>query len=124
MKTFTFKTFTFLIGSTDDFEDLEQLLDYFQKGTEPPEAHRPHSPNASAHEFEAPADLDRDLVVYIGRGIAFSNDWCMDGTFSTMIEGSLEDEPAFITKHSKPRDDSRTEQQRVDVWDPNDPATW
>jgi hypothetical protein len=99
------KTYTFLIGSHDDFEDLDQMLDYFENGTLPPEAHRPHSPNASAHEFEAPANLDRDLVVYIGRGIAFSNDWCEDGTFSTVIEGSLEEtEPGQASDEDDSRD--------------------
>jgi len=28
-------------------------------------------------------------VTMIGRGIAFSNDWCMDDTFSCVVEGQL-----------------------------------
>ena len=84
------KTYTFIIGSQDDFESLDELMDWFEIGCEPPQAHRPHSPNASAHEFEAPDDCDEETVTLIGRGIAFSNDWCMDHTFSFLIHGALE----------------------------------
>jgi len=87
------KTYTFLIGTHDDFETLDELLNWFENGTVSANgwgAVGRTTPNASAFEFEAPAGLDRDLLVYIGRGIAFSNDWCMDDTFSTMIEGSLD----------------------------------
>jgi hypothetical protein len=27
-----------------------------------------------------------DIATYIGRGLAFSSDWCMDGTLSTLLE--------------------------------------
>ena len=88
-----FKTYTFLIGSHDEFETLDQMLDWFESSTIPPQGwatSRP-TPNASSFEFMAPDGLDPELLVYIGRGLAFSNDWCMDDTFSTMIRGSLSD---------------------------------
>ena len=83
------KTYTFLIGSQDDFESLDEMLDYFENETSPPQAHGSRV-NASAHEFEAPGACDQETVTMIGRGIAFSNDWCMDGPFSCMVEGKLE----------------------------------
>lgn len=88
-----FKTYTFIIGTHDDFETLDELIGWFENQTIPQRgwsSPRP-TPNASAFEFVAPEGLDPDLLVYIGRGLAFSNDWCMDDTFSTMIHGSLSD---------------------------------
>ena len=46
--------------------------------------------NYSLFEFEAPESCDQDTVTMIGRGIAFSNDWSMDDTFSCVIEGTLD----------------------------------
>ena len=91
----TYKTYTFIIGSSDDFESIEDLMEYMElreangwEGTlsdnELLEQH-----NLSWHEFEAPSECDGHTVTMIGRGIAFSNDWCMDGTYSFMIEGPV-----------------------------------
>ena len=82
------KLYTFLIGSADDFQDLEALLDYFESISRDEEEATPMR-NASFYEFQAPAECDEETVTMIGRGIAFSNDWCMDGTFSCVIEGIL-----------------------------------
>jgi len=76
-------TYTFLIGTTDDFESMDELLNHFERGQ--PGCY----PTCSAYEFEAPVGLDQDTVTMIGRGIAFSNDWCMDDTFSCVVEGPL-----------------------------------
>ena len=81
MKT---KTYTFLIGTTDDFESMDELLDHFENSSYPGSIC-----NCSAFEFEAPIGLDQDTVTMIGRGIAFSNDWCMDDTFSACIHGTV-----------------------------------
>ncbi len=81
MKT---KTYTFLIGTTDDFESMDELLDHFENSS-----YSGSICNCSAFEFEAPVGLDQDTVTMIGRGIAFSNDWCMDDTFSCVVEGPL-----------------------------------
>ena len=73
------RKFIFLIGSTDDFESLEALREvYFNNGLE-------HL-NASVFEFEVPENLDRSLAFLTGCGIAFANDWCVDGTFFTLLE--------------------------------------
>jgi hypothetical protein len=77
------KTYTFIIGSADDFESLGHLIDYVEvnkdKGFQ----------NYSAFEFDCPVDCSEELVTMIGRGHAFSNDWCMDHTFSFMVHGEL-----------------------------------
>jgi len=79
------RTFIFLIGSTDDLESLEHLENAYNNGSL-------GEYNASAHRFQLRADCGtdtmtvRDIATYIGRGLAFSSDWCMDGTLSTVIE--------------------------------------
>ena len=78
------RKFIFLIGSTDDFESLEDLKEaYFNNGLE-------HL-NASVFDFDFPNTgtgslEDQTIATYIGRGLAFSNGWCMDDTFSCLLE--------------------------------------
>ena len=78
------RKFIFLIGSTDDFESLEDLQNtYFNGGVT--------ERNMSVFTFDVPdvgtSSLTvRDIATYIGRGLAFSNDWCMDDTLSTLLE--------------------------------------
>ena len=80
------KTYTFIIGSTDDFKSMEDLLDWF-------EAEKKHEGslwrNAQYFEFDAPEGCDQDTIVMIGRGEAFSANWSMDDTFSCVIEGTV-----------------------------------
>ena len=81
------RTFIYLIGSTDDFESLEDLKAAYFSGD-----HNFGDYNASVYRFQLPADCGtdsmtvRDIATYIGRGLAFSNDWGMDGTFGDLIE--------------------------------------
>ena len=79
------KIYTFLIGSMDDFESQDELIDYVE--TERFDGDR----NYSCFEFECSADNSEELVMMIGRGYAFSNDWAMDHTVSFMVTGSLSD---------------------------------
>lgn len=78
------RKFIFLIGTTDDFESLEDLTNtYFNGGVT--------ERNMSVFTFDVPevgtSSLTvRDIATYIGRGLAFSNDWCMDGTLSILME--------------------------------------
>ena len=78
------RTFIYVIGSTDDFESLEDLQNtYFNGGVT--------ERNMSVFTFDVPevgtnSLTVRDIATYIGRGLAFSNDWCMDGTVSTLLE--------------------------------------
>jgi hypothetical protein len=78
------RTFIFLIGTTDDFESLEDLKNtYFNGGVT--------DRNMSVFTFDVPTVgtnslTVHDIATYIGRGLAFSNDWCMDGTLSCLLE--------------------------------------
>ena len=77
------KTYTFLIGTMDDFESIEDLMDHFETGGDDSIC------NCASYEFDAPKECDLSTVQLIGYGLAFENDWCMDGTFSFFIEGTL-----------------------------------
>jgi hypothetical protein len=78
------KTYTFIIGSADDFEAIEDLMDYVeQEGYD-------GNLNYSIWEFDCPADCSEEIVTMMGRGYAFSNDWCMDHTFSFLVTGALD----------------------------------
>ena len=76
--------FIFLIGTTDDFESIEDLKNtYFNGGVT--------DRNMSVFTFDVPTVgtnslTVHDIATYIGRGLAFSNDWCMDGTLSALLE--------------------------------------
>ena len=79
------RTFTFVIGSMDDFESMDELIEHFENSSYPSSIC-----NCSAFEFDVPAEAcDHETVTLIGRGYAFSNDWCMDDTFSCVIEGTV-----------------------------------
>jgi hypothetical protein len=78
------RKFTYIIGSMDDFESYAALEAAYFNGTI-------GDYNASVFTFDVP-DVGtnsltvRDIATYIGRGLAFSNDWCMDGTFGDLLE--------------------------------------
>ena len=75
------RKFIYIIGSMDDFESLETLtFAYFNEPDQLAEL------NASVFEFDLPMNCSNEIAVLVGRGMAFSNDWCMDGTFSTLLE--------------------------------------
>ena len=78
------KVYTFVIGSTDDFDQIQDLDEYVEKygftGRR----------NYSIFEFDCPAGCSQELVTMIGRGYAFSQDWTMDDTYSFLIEGTLD----------------------------------
>lgn len=80
------KTYTFVIGAKDDFETIDDLMSYVEdKPTEDWSA-----ANYSIFEFDAPEACDEETVTMIGRGLAFTDDWSMDDTFSFMIHGALD----------------------------------
>ena len=79
------KTYTFAIGSSDDFESLDELIGYVEAN------HDKGFQNYSVFEFDCPADCSQELVTMIGRGYAFSEDWTMDDSYSFLIEGSMQD---------------------------------
>lgn len=78
------RRFTYIIGSMDDFESYDALEAAYRNGTI-------GDYNASVFTFDVPdVGTDsltvRDIATYIGRGLAFSSDWCMDGTFGDLLE--------------------------------------
>ena len=77
------KTYTFLIGTTDDFESLDELIGYVEAN------HDEGFQNYSHFEFEAPESCDQETVTMIGRGIAFSNDWAMDERSAVLLKALL-----------------------------------
>jgi len=74
-------TFTFIIGSTDDFESINNLIDHFEHDGSAIEKH------CSSFEFDAPSGVHEDVVTMIGRGMAFSEGWSMDGSVSFVVNG-------------------------------------
>ena len=79
------RKFIYLIGTTDDFESLEDLKNtYFNGDTDR---------NMSVFPVEiseacrvAGYDTIEEIATMIGRAEAFSNNWCMDDTLSTLLE--------------------------------------
>ena len=79
------RKFIYLIGTTDDFESLEDLKNtYFNGDTDR---------NMSVFPVEISEackvvgyDTLEEIATMIGRAEAFSNDWCMDDTLSTLLE--------------------------------------
>ena len=121
------KTYTFVIGSMDDFENIGDLDDYVE------EHGRDGSANYSVFEYSVPASLSDEDVTMIGRGLAFSHDWCMDGSFSFVIEGTLDGDAeqdmfeAGVAAREKLKEQNRTGSERVDPFEPynaNDPVNW
>ena len=94
------KVYTFIIGTAEDFESIDELMDHYESSS-----YLNSICDCSAFEFEAPTECDQDTVTLIGRGYAFSNGWCMDNTFSFLVEGSIE------------TSDSQTETQLHDLWE-------
>tara|TARA_Y100000996_G_scaffold353665_1_gene293617 strand:+ start:545 stop:856 length:312 start_codon:yes stop_codon:yes gene_type:complete len=78
------KVYTFVIGSTDDFEHIGDLDDYVEKNG------YTGNLNYSVFEFDCPADCSPEVVSMIGRGYAFSEGWSMDDTYSFLISGALD----------------------------------
>lgn len=79
------KNFIYLIGTSDDFESIEDLQNTYFNGDS--------DRNMSVY----PVSLDeackvqgyntlQEIATMIGRAEAFSSDWCMDGTLSCLLE--------------------------------------
>jgi hypothetical protein len=95
------KIWTFIIGSMDDFESLEDMMQWVDVvGWD-------GDKNYSCFEFDAPEDCSKELIISIGRGYAFDADWCADGTFSFIVPGSI----------NKTTQKLQTETQRHDLWE-------
>ena len=79
------RKFIYLIGTTDDFESIEDLTNaYFNGNTDR---------NMSVFPVEISEackvvgyERIEDIATMIGRAEAFCEDWCMDGTLSCLLE--------------------------------------
>ena len=84
------RNFVYLIGSTDDFDSIDDLKsEYFNDFK---------SGEVSVRNMSVfPVTLSDSCVItgyssieeiatIIGRGEAFCSDWCMDGTLSVLLE--------------------------------------
>lgn len=72
--------YVFIIGTVDDFQSQEELIQAF-------EADNPDGFNMKVFRFDFPKiesheDNGYRLAHIHAYGLAFSNDWCMDGTLS------------------------------------------
>ena len=84
------RNFIYLIGTSDDFESIEDLKqEYFND----PSGSKPDRRNMSIY----PVSLDeackvqgycslQEIAIMIARGEAMTNDWCLDDTVSILLE--------------------------------------
>lgn len=84
------KNFIYLIGTMDDFESIEDLKEEYFKdpsGSEPDRRNMSIFPVSLDESFHVKGYTDlEDLATIIARGEAMTNDWCLDGTVSVLLE--------------------------------------
>ena len=80
------RKFIYLIGSTDDFESLEDLKNTYFNGGDTDRNMSVITVELDLSCRVSGLDTIEDVAILIARGIAFTNDWCMDGTFSCLLE--------------------------------------
>ena len=79
------RKFIYLIGTTDDFESLEDLKNaYFNDDTDRNMSVFPVEISESCRIVGY--DTIEEIATMIARGEAFSSGWCMDDTLSTLLE--------------------------------------
>lgn len=81
----TIQSYKYIIGSTDDFNSIEDLLEAYNDGTI-------GEYNASVFSYDAPSGeiagfKAADVAALIGYGMAFESGWCMDDTVSYLMVG-------------------------------------
>lgn len=92
----TLQHYTYIIGSTDDFNDIDALLKAYNEGTL-------GEGNASVFEYDAPAaDIGGfktlfkalEIAELIGQGLAFESGWCIDDTVTYLMVGEVQISPS------------------------------
>jgi hypothetical protein len=81
----TIQSYKYIIGSTDDFNSIEELLKAYNEGTLGEGGGAVFSYDAPSGEIAGFKALD--VAELIGYGMAFENDWCMDDTVSYLMVG-------------------------------------
>ena len=81
----TIQSYKYLIGSTDYFNSIEELLKAYNEGTLV-------APIGAVFSYDAPSGeiagfKALEVAQLIGYGMAFESGWCMDGTFSYLMVG-------------------------------------
>ena len=78
--------FIFLIGSTDDFESLEDLKNTYFNGNDTYRNMSVFPVNLSEScQVEGYETLE-EIATLIGRGEAMAEGWCLDDTLSCLLE--------------------------------------
>ena len=80
------KNFVYIIGTSDDFESIEDLKNtYFNGG--PYRRNMSYFPIEISEACKVTGYLTlQELAVMIGRGEAMTDSWCLDDTVSFLLE--------------------------------------
>jgi hypothetical protein len=79
------RNFIYLIGTMDDFESIEDLkAEYFAGESDRNMSVFPVTLD-EACKVQGYDSL-QEIAIMIARGEAMTNDWCLDGTFSVLLE--------------------------------------
>jgi hypothetical protein len=78
--------FIFLIGSTDDFESLEDLKNTYFNGNDTYRNMSVFPVSLSEVCQVAGYDTLEEIATMIGRGEAMGGGWCLDDTLSCLLE--------------------------------------
>lgn len=73
----TTSTLIALIGSSDDFDSLDDLITAWKDGTL-----ESSGLNGEAYQLEVDVNTPEEVLVRVGRGLCFENDWSSDHTVS------------------------------------------
>ena len=78
--------FIYLIGTTDDFESLEDLQNTYFNGGVTDRNMSVYPVSLSEATKVQGYDTLQEVATKIGRGEAMTNDWCLDDTLSILLE--------------------------------------
>lgn len=95
------KTYTFVIGSRDDFESLTELMEYASEHLGSGDK------DYSIQTFKVEKGCSPETVQLVAYGLAFQDYLTIDETYSFYIEGTFDDG----------KEQERSEQQLHDIWD-------
>ena len=80
------RKFIYLIGTTDDFESLEDLQNTYFNGGVTDRNMSVYPVSLSEATKVQGYDTLQEVATMIGRGEAMTNDWCLDDTLSILLE--------------------------------------
>ena len=80
------RKFVYIIGTTDDFESIEDLQNTYRNGMDTPRNMSVYPVWLSEETTVQGYDTLQEIAVMIARGEAMTNDWCLDDTVSILLE--------------------------------------